>query len=265
MAAADIIAVVEALNAPYGLERSVKITQGALADDRCLLSVGRAAFGADAAGRLVRIGRSLQLPERFAHDLPSALASADIIHFGYEAAAGRDIYKIYCEYALRARQAMASASPEPVLVYLAFKWTPSLSESEAVSHYTWVPYRNRVGLEQKLQDLVPLRDAPRAHRCAFGLVSQIADLAERAEALLMEVHEPGNPRLSCDLNVYDAGLRMSEIADLIETAAADFAIPKVRAQEVFDHAGDRAVGHLSAGLGRNGAEFVTIYFGVEAH
>lgn len=265
MAAADVIALVKALNAPFGLERSVKISQGALADDRYLLSVGRAAFGRNVAGQLVSMGRALHLPARFAGDLPAALEGADVIHFGYEAAAGRDVYKIYCEYASRARQAMASPARSPVLVHLAYKWIPHLPDSETVTRYTWRPYHDRSGLEQKLQDLVPPREAPRAHRCAFSLVTRIASLADSGEALLMEVEEPGNPRRSCDLNVYDAELRISEIADLVETTAADFAIPAAQTQAVFGPAADRMVGHLSAGLARNGAEFVTVYFGVEAH
>jgi hypothetical protein len=265
MAIVDLIALVETLRAPYGLERSVKITRGNLADDRYLVSVGSAALCRNAADRLVRMGRALQLPERFAREISAALEGADIVHFGYEAAAGRDIYKIYCEYASRTRQAMASPARLPVLVHLAFKWTPHLPDSEAVTRYTWRPYHDSRALEQKLHDVVPPGEAPRAHRFALSLVSRIASLAESGGALLMEVEEPGNPRRSCDLNVYDAGLRMKDIGDLIETAAADFAIPSSQAQAVFGPAAERMLGHLSAGLARNGAEFVTIYFGVEAH
>jgi tryptophan 7-halogenase len=265
MPAADVIALVRALKAPFGLERSVKISHGVLADERYLLSVGRGAFGRDAADRLIHIGRSLQLPADFARDLPSALEGADVIHFGYEAAGGRDVYKIYCEYAARTRQAMASPSRSPVLVHRAYKWVPERPDSATVTRYTWLPYEKRAGLEQKLHELVPPGEAPRAHRCALALVARIAPLAEAGEALLMEVEEPGNPRRSCDLNVYDAALRMRQIADLIETTAADFAIPAAQTEAVFGGAAERMVGHLSAGRARDGAEFVTVYFGVEAH
>jgi tryptophan 7-halogenase len=265
MPAADVIALVKSLNASYGLERSVKITQGTLADDRYLLSVGRAAFGADAADRLLKLARPLFLPAAFARELPSALAGADVIHFGYEAAAGRDIYKIYCEYAARTRQAMAAPVRSPVLVHVAYKWTPQEPGSAAVTRYTWSPYRDRSGLEQKLHDLVPQAQAPRAARCAQALVARIASVADHGEALLMEVEEPGNPRRSCDLNVYDAELRIKDIGDLIETTATEFAIPQARLRAVFGPAGERILGHLSAGLTRSGAEFVTLYFGVEGH
>jgi tryptophan halogenase len=265
MPADDVIRLVAALDAPYGLERSVKITQGSLAADRCLLSVGRDALGRDPAARIAEIGRSLGLPPHFAAEVPTALAGADVVHFGYEGAAGRDIHKIYFEYATQVRRAMASPARAPVLVHLAYKWTPGKADKGAVTRYIWAPYRTRGELEQKLQALVPAREAPRANRCALALVARLAALAESGEALLMEVEEPGNPRRSCDLNVYDAELRMKDVADLIDAATADFAIPKARAEAVFEGAGPRMLGHLSAGLGRDGGEFVTIYFGVEAH
>ena len=65
--------------------------------------------------------------------------------------------------------------------------------------------------------------------------------------------------------MYDAGLRVGEIVDLLDTVTTDFAVPPARARAVFGHAADRMLGHLSAGVGRDGQEFVTFYFGVEAH
>jgi tryptophan halogenase len=267
MPAAELIRLVEGLKAPYGLERSIKVTQGNLADDRCLISLGRAAFDRHPAERVAAMGRALHMPESFIHELPAALEGADVVHFGYEAAAGNDVYKIYCEYASQVRSAMASASASraPALVHLAYKWVRGKPDSGAVTRYTWVPYRTRGELEQRLQNLVPPSEAPRAHRCALALVARVAALADSGEALLMEVEEPGNPRRSCDLNVYDAELHMNEIADLLDATMADFAISKTRAHAVFDSAASRMLGHLSAGRGRDGQEFVTIYFGVEAH
>ena len=81
----------------------------------------------------------------------------------------------------------------------------------------------------------------------------------------MEVEEPDNPRRSCDLNVYDAGVRMQDISDLIDAALNDFAVPPAQARDDIRSRRRSALGHLSAGVGRDGQEFVTLYFGVEAH
>ncbi|HEX4410173.1 MAG TPA: hypothetical protein VH206_15475 [Xanthobacteraceae bacterium] len=265
MAEADLIQLVQALHAPFGLERSVKLTHGVLADNRCLISIGRDTLGDAPAERLVGIGRTLGMPSDFIAELPAALGQAEIVHFGYEAVGARDIYKIYLEYASDVRRAMAAQSGIPVLVHLAYKWTPRDARGAAVTRYTWVPSRTRGEIETKVRDLVGADEAPRALRCALGLVSRAADAADSSKLMLMEVEEPGNPRRSFDLNVYNAQLHMRRIADLLDATMMDFAIPTMRGQEVFASAADKQLGHLSGGVGRDCAEFVTFYFGVEGH
>ena len=63
MSAQDLIDLVRELGAPYGLERSCKIVPGALVEDRCLISLHRAALGASAAERLAQMGRALGVPQ----------------------------------------------------------------------------------------------------------------------------------------------------------------------------------------------------------
>jgi hypothetical protein len=265
MPAADLIRLVEGLRAPYGLERSVKIMPGVLADDRCLISIGRAALGRAPVERLLRMGNELHMPPGFAEALPAALERADIVHFGYEAAAGHEVYKIYFEYASDVRAALAADRRAHVLVHLAYKWAPLRPASGAVTRYSRLPCGTRAELEARLRSLLPASHAPRALRCALGLVTRTAALADSGQLLLMEVEEPGNSRRSCDLNLYDAGLRLRDIADLLEMALRDFGVPLAHALSIFGRAQDKALGHLSAGVGRDGQEFVTIYFGVEGH
>lgn len=259
MSAAKFIALVEALKAPYGLERSIKIAHGHIADDRCLISLGRADLGDACIDRLADVGRTLQMPRSFVEALPASLDGADIVHFGYETAAGQEIHKIYFEYAAAARRAMAEPSPEPALVHLAYKWVVSRPESAAITRYTWLPARSARELETKLRELVPESEAPRALRCMLGLLARIRAFADADAHLLMKVEEQGNPRRSCDLNVYGSGLRVRDISNLLETTMADFAVR----ERVFELHMERTLGHVSAGLGRDAQEFVTIYFGVE--
>jgi tryptophan halogenase len=270
MAAADLIRLVESFGEPFGLERSIKITRGNLNRERCLLSVGRSAFGEPPQEKLLRAARALRVPEPFAEALKTSVHGADVIHFGYEEADGRGIHKIYCEYASSAHRAMASvnaagANAAPTLVHLAYKWLADDPDSHAVTRYTWVPCRSGGELENRLRILVPQDRAPNAHRCIFSLLSRIFSVADPAEVMLMEVEEPDNPRRSCDLNVYDAQMRVHQIADLIEAVAAGLAVPKPHVLAALESAGSKMLGHVSAGIDRHGGEFVTAYFGVEAH
>ena len=262
MPAAKLIRLVEALGASYGLERSVKIMPGRVADDRCLISVGRGALGQAPLDTLLRIGQELGMPADVAAALPAALDRADVVHFGYEAGDLHETYKMYFEYASDARAAMMASNPVPVLVHLAYKWA-SAHPDGVITRYKWLPCRKRADVDAKLRELVPIGQAPRALACALDLLSKAGPSAEAGELLLMEVEDVGNPRRSCDLNVYDAGLRLSDIADLLNAALRDFQVPT--AESIFAVSAAKALGHLSAGVGKNGEEFVTIYFGVEGH
>ena len=265
MPAAALIGLVDALRVSYGLERSIKIMPGRLADDRCLISVGLGALGKTPLQRLLKMGEELRMPAGFADALPAALERADIVHFGYEGSGTHETYKMYFEYASDARAAMIAKGRTPVLVHLAYKWVPQRPNGRAVSRYTWIPCQTRDELETRLRNLLPIDRAPRALGCALGLVLQTARSADPSELLLMEVEESGHSRRSCDLNVYDAGLRLRDIAGLLEDTLRDFGIANATSGSIFGDFAAKALGHLSAGIGRDGEEFVTIYFGVEGH
>lgn len=265
MPAEKPIRLVEELHEPFGMERSVKLAPNAIDDKRYLLSVGRASFGPDPIRRLSRMLDQLGLPGHFAERLPGSLQGADVIHFGYESPDGCDVYKVYFEYASAVRKAMAARTSGEVLVHVAYKWTPSQPGRHAVTRYSWVPCRDTLELRAKIEDLVSATEAPVGQRCVFDVLSRIRPFADRGELLLMKVEEPGNSRRSCDLNVYDAGLQVHQVVDVFGEVAKEFSIPADVVQPIFDRAGDRALGHLSAGAGRDGREFVTVYFGVEAH
>jgi tryptophan halogenase len=265
MNASDLIDLVRALKAPYGLERSLKIVPGALMEDRFLISLHRSALGEVPSDKLLEMGRALGLPQDFASALAAAQGEADVVHFGYEGGREHATYKIYLEYASRVRRAQAQDAGAPVLVHLAYKWLPQLPGQRAVTRYTWLPCRDRDGIAERLRLLVPAAEAPRALRCGLDLLSRCAERADPRDLLLMEVEEPGNPRRSYDINVYQAELHLRDIADLVSAVATDFAVAPLQVRALLDRCGALALGHLSGGRGRDGDEFVTIYYGVEAH
>jgi tryptophan halogenase len=265
MSASDLIDLVRRLAAPYGIERSLKIVRGALLEDRFLVSLHRSALGDAAADKLLQMGRALDVPADFAGAIAAALADADIVHFGYEGGPQHATYKIYLEYASRVRRAQAQSAGEPVLVHLAYKWMPGVPGQCAVTHYTWVPCRNRAAIAERLAVLFPPGEAPWALRCGLDLLSRAAERTDPRNLFLMEVEEPGNARRSYDINVYQAELHLRDIADLVGAVTTDFAVPQPRVRALLERSGALVLGHLSGGRGRDGGEFVTIYYGVEAH
>jgi tryptophan 7-halogenase len=265
MSAADLMGLVRTLGAPFGLERSLKIVAGGLQEDRFLVSLHRAALGPSGGDKLLEMGRALGMPPDFAGAIAAALADADIVHFGYEGGPQHAIYKIYLEYASRVRRAQAQNALDPVLVHLAYKWTPGVPRRSAVTRYTWLPCRSAAAIAERLQVLVPAPQAPRALRCGLALTARASGRTDPRHLFLMEVAEPENPRRSYDINVYRAELHLGDIADLVTAVAADFAVPQPQVDALLARSGTLALGHLAGGRGRDGEEFVTVYYGVEAH
>jgi tryptophan halogenase len=265
MSAPDLLGLVRELRAPFGLERSCKIVAGALHEDRFLISLHRTALGERAAERLGQMARALGVPAAFEHPIAAALGDADIVHFGYEGGEARAVCKIYLEYASQVRRAQALDALDPVLVYLAYKWTWRLPEQRTVTRYTWLPCRTDAAIAERLRALVPVTEAPRALACGLDLLSRAGRRTETGKLFLMEVAEPDNRRRSYDLNVYRADLHLGDIADLLERAAAELAVPQPAIRALVKRCGALDLGHLSGGMGRDGREFVTVYYGVEAH
>ena len=75
----------------------------------------------------------------------------------------------------------------------------------------------------------------------------------------LEVAEPPSPRLSLDLNLYDAGLTLADAA--AELLALHRALDAPGGQALLDAHGAEPLGHVAAGRSRAGAPFATIYFG----
>lgn len=259
----QLVRRIYALGAPYGLERSAKFEDHVFLEDRFLLSVHRTAFGANPLERIASIGAEFGAPEEIVRAFGSALTGADVVHFGYEGAFGSQVYKIYFEYAGRTRAAMEARDAEATLVHLAFKWDRLDPARRASTRYVWKPCRTRADVEAGVRRLTPPSEASRALRCAIALLDRAAPLAQSEGVVMIEVEEPGNPRRSWDLNVYDAQLRLRDVAAMIDLAAREFHAPLPRVDAILGGDGRPALGHLSGGVGRSGREFVTVYYGVE--
>jgi tryptophan halogenase len=261
MSAAALMNLIQALAAPYGLERSCKAVPGALEEDRFLVSLHRTAFGGDVAGSLIGMGRKLGAPDAVLEAIGRAEANADIVHLGYEGGA-RATYKIYLEYAGEVRRAQERKADEPVLVHLAFKWMPAAGSGET-TRYTWLPARTHAEIGERVRGLTP--DAPRALACVLEVLARACARVEAEKLFLMQVEEPDNVRCSCDLNLYQADFHLRDIADVLSTLGGELAVPRDRMAALIARCGSLALGHIAGGRGRDATEFVTVYYGVEAH
>src|SRR5690606_21497318 len=117
-----------------------------------------------------------------------------------------------------------------------------------------------------------LQAAFASHRASAGL----ADSMRWAESILvswppgapapmlLEVEEEGNPRRSLDLNLYDWDLAVGDVAHDLTQAVRALGIDQGKAVAELDPVLHERLGHVSAGRGRSGEPFLTVYFGARA-
>ena len=79
--------------------------------------------------------------------------------------------------------------------------------------------------------------------------------------LYLEVVEPGQPRRSFDLNLYDAELTVRDLQAVLFAMRDHFAVRPGQFQALYDQIKTRRMGHVAGGIHRNGQPFFNVYFG----
>jgi hypothetical protein len=80
----------------------------------------------------------------------------------------------------------------------------------------------------------------------------------------VEAAEEGNPRRSFDLNFYKARLRLDHLMPALRALCGRYGAGREAIERIAAQAGKRPFGHLSGGLGRDGQDFLTVYYELEA-
>jgi hypothetical protein len=263
-AALPLLRLVRGLGAGFGFEKSFKMSAAGLLDDRIIL--GLRTRLAD-PGALLGVCRGIGMPQDFAERFAQALPQANTVGFGYEGdGRGGGLYKAYLEFWDRLWQRVQSEprNTDPAPLFLGFKWDASDAARRALAHYTCYPLLSVSGIERRLERLYEgRRDSPSLQATRRVL----ADAARRLGAgsfVYVEAAEEGNPRQSFDLNFYKARLRLGELQGALQALCAGYAISAEALEKTLAAAGDRQLGHLSGGIGRDGRDFLTVYYELEA-
>ncbi len=260
-----LLELVRGLNTPLEVERSCKLMPGTFLPNRFLLSMPKAALGAAATIRLPVMFKRLGMPELFAADARQGIAEADFLHFGFEENESGSVLKFYLETAGTLANALSGrGSSEPHLLYLGYKWDPAAPERHAMTRYIAHPGLTPEAMQAKMAETL---QGP-AHAPVLGFCRDILDLAAdrtgSAKLLYVEVTEEGNPRVSFDLNLYSAQLQLSEIYPILAAACRHFAISREQFRRFYEESREHTLGHVSAGIDREGRSFFTFYFGGNA-
>lgn len=265
-----------AVNADYGIERSLKVAPQGLLGGRALITFHRsnllAAGGWPAVATLLA---QCGLADQYHPSLAAAFEQAELIHFGLQDApqltaqepwlkpnsGTKLVMKIYFEsatvdssdrhWSLKEWRA-AGIRPH----YLAYKWHPH--QAPVVTHYGSCPALAEDVIADSLRLL------------AWDLTQQIhqlLDACERSlatsEGQLLAVLEPATMRRSIDFNLYSAERTLGQVKPFLMAPLQSISPTNSAALEQWLEANHSAqLGHLAWGCGRQNEPFLTCYYGV---
>ena len=252
---------VRALGVPFGLERSFKLSAEGIGGERVIFGV-RSALAPRQA--LLGACRALGMPEDYQAQLDAALGEANTIGFGYEGGSRGGVYKVYLEFWDRLRQRLARdpADLAPETLFLGFKWPARGAGKGALARYTCYPLLPVKAIAQRLEALYDDKKPAASCAAALAILELAARRIGRDSFVYVEAAEEGNPRRSFDLNFYKARLTVSDLREPLTALARHY---RVEAKALRPQlALERPFGHLSGGRGRDGRDFLTVYYEIEA-
>ena len=223
--------------APVMMERSFRLSAGALAADRFLLSVPAAGAPDGVLSGLAALG----LPAAAAVEATALLPQAAHLHLGLEADGPAPLFKLYLEAALQAAKA-----GDPL--HTAWKWR----KDGALA-------RDRYMLLQPTRVAALLADLPTALQPFLRAV--LATLPAQPSACFALEVVGEDDRRSLDLRCYEFDSTVGDIAAPLAEAAAELGVPAAIFDQVLARHRSDVLGHVACGLGRDGRPFLTVYAG----
>lgn len=251
--------IVEELGVPCGYERSFKMLDNRLFANRYLLGVETKHLTRD---RMLDVCGKLNMPQAYADSLAEHFAEANLVFLGFEDNETGCIYKVYLEFWDKVRKDIQSKRDkmEPVMLHLGFKWNTNDNTHRAVARYACYPLLSVSGMLQRLTNIYQGHEDKTSLRVAKEIVEFAANRAGERSFIYLEVSEGKSPRISFDINLYRANIRLKEIHASLWELRGHFSISADRFGRLYELAGDKLLGHLSGGVNREGEDFFTVYY-----
>ncbi len=251
--------IVEELGVPCGYERSFKMLDGRVLANRYLLGIDTANLTVEQA---LTICRRLGMPTQYGESFAANLADANLIFLGFEdnEEAG-SMYRVYLEFwnRLQKDQQARPDDTEPALLHLGFKWHADDNTQRAVSRYMCYPRLSLEDIQHRLSNVYADHSASASHEVAADIVA-LAGSRGGQSPIYVEVFEENSRRRSFDINLYGAGLRMSDLYAHLAKIRLHYHIRDELFRRLYALVGDKLFGHLSGGTNREGKDFLTFYY-----
>ena len=252
--AGELLRLASTLAVDFGHERSCRFVAGNVLDARHLVSFARDSLRCDCDALLGRLASDFGWPGGATPEIHAFWERASHVHLGVESGPGRTVVKLYLESEDADLEASRSVDPVWGAVHRAFKWTPGGGLQLTYYDALLAP---GVGRRRALVDRV-LGASPVLNDVMLRLVS----MAGSPGAMLLRVTERCTERVSVDVNLYPAGLRVGDLRDLLVEAARAAGVSASAAAVWISGVADEPLGHFAAGFDADGRAFATVYHGV---
>jgi hypothetical protein len=237
-----------------GFEKSFKMSKQTLLSNRFLLGISKQQVPKNS---LFVICEGLGMQECHLDLLMDNLPAADVVHFGFEENQNGCIYKVYLEYCVNYNRGKIT---KPTLIHMAFKWNSSNDESGTIANYTYYPKLSTASIVDRLTAIYSSATDKSSFKIAQDIINAATAYVEADDLMYMEVSEEGNLRLSFDINVYEANIRLSDIKVYLFRMRQHFSISEREFEPWYSKIKDSQFGHLSGGIDRDGNDFFTVYY-----
>jgi len=241
---------------PHGYEYSFKMSAGTLLADRFLITMDKASLGEEYRRKVIELCTKLRAPDVFLEAMNRSLSEARILHFGFESSEKGGMHKVYLEYPL-------PVPAKPALAHTSYKWDPIHPERHAIGTYLRYPVLCYEDTAERVRNLLAGCSKPGAFEMADEFLRLVMPrLKENYH--YMEVTDEGTPRKSFDVNFYGASILMGELRPLLLRMAERYCLPMEDFSARLDSIAKTRFGHLTGGIDREGRDFFTVHFGVQA-
>lgn len=254
--------IIEKLGLRVGYERSFKLSEGRISANRYLLGVSLADLNENA---LDTIKAGLQMPDNLFARLISDKSEANLLLIGFDLNHQLPIYKVYLEYWQQILNTLKSQpdSNEPMLMHRGYKWACMQSDQTAITDYQYWPKLDREQITQQLVQVFDQQSCDAHTACQTILAHAFAALPNEAPDSAfryLAVSEDNQQRRSFDINIYPAQLTVSDISEALLRLAKTWHIQTRQIERMLALSGDRPLGHISSGSGRDGKPYLSVYY-----
>lgn len=236
-----------------GVEWSMKFSAVGLVGNRFTVGIQRAHWQTlDWRG----LAQALAIPPALWRQAQQDMARAASMLFAFEPGNGAaDSYRIYLEF-LPAAQRVAGVVP----FGRGYKWQPATGQAVAVTDYRMRSLASPQALAAYLEPYLHALSHPLLQQVAGRLIAQAAALADLRQFMLLEVDEAETRRDSFALTFRGLDLPLRGcIPDLLRLASG-LALNESDVLGLLVADEPRSLYSLAAGMGRDGHEFLTVYY-----